>query len=206
MNIANHLGAIGLNLAEHKIGQLSQLAIEHLKWNQTFNISAFRDDDAVAVYQIIDSLSVHAFIGQGPLLDVGTGPGFPGLPLAIVFPELSVTLLDSSDKKLAFARQMKAVLQLRNVTVVHQRIESFDPLMPYEQIISRAFTDLSGMISATLPLLSKQGQILAMKGARIDAEIADAAKTHQNCRIDVHKVPHVVDEHRVLAVVKRTHA
>jgi 16S rRNA (guanine527-N7)-methyltransferase len=206
MNIANHLEAIGLNLAERKIAHLSQLAIEHLKWNQTFNISAFRDENAVATYQIIDSLSVYPFIELGSLLDVGTGPGFPGLPLAIVFPELQVTLLDSSDKKLAFARHMKAMLQLGNVTVVHQRIESFEPLKPYEQIISRAFTDLSGMISVTLRLLSEQGQILAMKGARIDAEIADAAKTHRNCRIDVHKVPHVVDEHRVLAVVKRTHA
>lgn len=206
MDIADQLRAVGFSTADSKIDQLSLLVIEHLKWNQTFNISAFRDERAVVTYQIIDSLSIHAYIGSGSLLDVGTGPGFPGLPLAICFPELHVTLLDSNDKKLAFARHIKALLKLKNVEIVHQRIESFKPHTPFEQIISRAFTDLSGMISMTLPLLAQQGQILAMKGARIDAEIADAAKTHHNCRIDVHKVPHVVDEHRVLAVVKRTGA
>ena len=203
MRIQNNLNTLGLSLSTEQCDQLSWLVDTHLKWNQTFNISAYRDETAVVRYQIMDSLSVHPWIGSGSLLDVGTGPGFPGLPLAICNPSLPVTLLDSNDKKLAFARHVAAVLQLKNVRILHRRIEDVPTTTQFEQIISRAFTDLSGMISKTLPLLADLGQILAMKGARVEAEVADAAQTHPNCCIEVHQVPHVVDEHRVLAVIKR---
>jgi len=206
MNIESLLTKIEFHQPKVNVQALERLVLEHLKWNKTFNISAFRDEHSVKIYQIIDSLSVYPFIDTGRLLDIGTGPGFPGLPLAICFPDLHITLLDSSSKKLAFARHIQALLELKNVDVVHARIEKYEPDLLFDQIISRAFTDLSGMLSVSLPLLADNGQILAMKGQRIETEVTESLKTHQQCSIEVHQVPHIVDEHRVVAVIKRIKA
>ena len=110
---------------ERQINGLKAILKQHLEWNQVFNLSAHRTEKNVWIYQILDSLTPHKFIKDGHLLDIGTGPGFPGLPLALMYPNTHVTLLDSNEKKLAFARNIQSICELDNVTIVQKRIEQY---------------------------------------------------------------------------------
>ncbi len=194
---------LSLTVTDDQWSHLEFLLTTHLKWNQVYNLSAHRTANDVFLYQIVDSLTVHAHVNPGNLLDVGTGPGFPGLPLAIVCPDVSVCLLDSNDKKLAFARHIVHQLNLKNVTVAHSRIEQFQPSDAFDQIISRAFTDLDGMIEATKHLLAPSGSILAMKGSRASDEVKQAQSSHSEFELTVDELPHAVNESRVLVKATR---
>ena len=203
MHLVDGLNHLGLAYSKNQLVCLQTILHEHLKWNKVYNISAHRDERSVLIYQILDSLTPHDFIRQGRLLDVGSGPGFPGLPLALFFPNTHVTIVDSNDKKLAFSRHIKALCNIDNLQIVHKRIEELPTTQQFDQIISRAFTHLNGMIESTLAFLKPDGEILAMKGAQAESEIVDAQSTHGNCMIRLHKLPHIVDEQRMLVVVKQ---
>ncbi|OHY99643.1 16S rRNA (guanine(527)-N(7))-methyltransferase RsmG [Salinicola sp. MIT1003] len=140
---------------------LTLLALLH-KWNRAYNLTAVRSPEAMVSRHLLDSASV-AFTVNGPtLLDVGSGPGFPGLVLAILDPGLQVTLLDSNGKKVRFQRQAVMELGLDNVRCEQVRVEAFDAT--FDQIISRAFASLGDFIGLTEPLLAEGGEWLAMKG------------------------------------------
>ncbi len=140
---------------------LSLLALLH-KWNRAYNLTAVRSPEAMVSRHLLDSASV-AFAVSGPtLLDVGSGPGFPGLVLAILDPGLQATLLDSNGKKVRFQRQAVMELGLDNVRCEQVRVEAFDAT--FDQVISRAFASLGDFIGLTEPLLAEGGEWLAMKG------------------------------------------
>lgn len=140
---------------------LTLLALLH-KWNRAYNLTAVRSPEAMVSRHLLDSASV-AFAVNGPtLLDVGSGPGFPGLVLAILDPGLQVTLLDSNGKKVRFQRQAVMELGLDNVRCEQVRVEAFDAT--FDQIISRAFASLGDFIGLTEHLLAEGGEWLAMKG------------------------------------------
>ncbi|WP_110636419.1 16S rRNA (guanine(527)-N(7))-methyltransferase RsmG [Salinicola salarius] len=140
---------------------LSLLALLH-KWNRAYNLTAVRSPEAMVSRHLLDSASV-AFAVSGPtLLDVGSGPGFPGLVLAILDPGLQVTLLDSNGKKVRFQRQAVMELGLDNVRCEQVRVEAFGAT--FDQVISRAFASLGDFIGLTEPLLAEGGEWLAMKG------------------------------------------
>lgn len=127
---------------------------------------------------LLDSLSILPWIGEGALLDVGSGPGLPGIPLAIMRPELAVTTLDSNGKKTRFQQQVKLELGLPNLQVVQSRVEQFDG-GPFEQIVSRAFASLNDMLSWTGHLCSDRGVFLAMKGLYPEAELEQLPPGYQ---------------------------
>jgi 16S rRNA (guanine527-N7)-methyltransferase len=141
------------------------------KWNQVYNLTAILDEREMVTQHLLDSLSIAPYLPTGDFLDVGSGAGLPGIPVAIAFPDRDVTLLDSSQKKTAFLQQAVIELGLRNVTVCAARVEAWHPDRRFDVITSRAFSDLGEFIGKSRHLLSGHGVFAAMKGAYPQAEI-----------------------------------
>lgn len=175
--------------------QTQQRLLDYLvlmqKWNKVHNLTAVRDADEMVTLHLLDSLVVLPFIDAKNLLDVGSGAGLPGIPLAICLPDLQVTVIDSNSKKVSFMRQAKAELGITNLEVLGGRVEEISSTRKFEIIISRAFSDLSLFISLTHHLLDSQGKWLAMKGVYPEVELAElAAKTGVTAsKVEVLNVP-----------------
>ena len=142
------------------------------KWNKTYSLTALREQEKAVSHHLLDSLSILPFVPNGSLLDVGSGGGMPGIPLAIARPELSVTLLDSNTKKAAFLRQAAIELGLNNIAVHSGRVEQYHPDTGFAAITSRAFAELADFVSLSKHLLAPGGRWLAMKGVRPEEEMA----------------------------------
>ncbi|MBB3184566.1 16S rRNA (guanine527-N7)-methyltransferase [Halomonas fontilapidosi] len=143
------------------------------KWNRAYNLTAVRTPEEMVTRHLLDSAAVLPFVHGPELLDVGSGPGLPGLVLAILAPNLSLTLLDSNGKKVRFQRQAVMELGLGNVTPIQARVEAFEPVSGgYAQVISRAFSSLGDFIALTTRLVATDGEWLAMKGPAVDDELA----------------------------------
>ena len=167
--LAAGLATLGLDLplaAQQKLLAFRDLL---LKWNKVYNLTALRDPAQAVSHHLLDSLVILPHVGAGNLLDVGSGGGLPGIPLAIVCPDLSVTLVDTVQKKATFLQQAAIELGLKSVAVHHARVEEMSG--QYAQISSRAFAELALFVSLTRHLLAPGGRWLAMKGVRPDAEI-----------------------------------
>lgn len=135
------------------------------RWNRAFNLTAVRDPAAMVPRHILDSAVLAPFIRPGRLVDVGTGAGLPGIVLAVLRPEIDVTLLDSNGKKTRFCRQAATELGLGNVEVVHARVEDYRPGEGFVTVVSRAFASLAEFIAGAGHLQADGGRFLAMKGA-----------------------------------------
>lgn len=142
-----------------------------LKWNKVYNLTAVRDADAMLTQHILDSLAVVPHIPPGRLLDVGSGPGLPGVPIAIIEPARSVSMLDSNTKKAAFIRQAAGALKLLNVSVYSQRVEEWRPTELFSVVISRAFAELRLFVERCSHLVEPGGVLAAMKGIYPNEEI-----------------------------------
>jgi 16S rRNA (guanine527-N7)-methyltransferase len=161
-----------LQLSEQQLQQLVQYVQLLDKWNSAYNLTSVRDPMEMLVKHIMDSLAVAPFIKGQRIIDVGTGPGLPGIPLAICFPDKEFTLLDSLGKRIRFLNQVKLQLGLKNVTPLQSRVEEHQPDPGYDVVLSRAFASLSDMIGWCAHLPANNGQFLAMKGAQAAEEIA----------------------------------
>jgi 16S rRNA (guanine527-N7)-methyltransferase len=150
---------------------LDYIALLH-KWNKVYNLTAVREPQKMLYQHVLDSLAVLPFIKGPRLLDVGSGAGLPGIPLAIARPDLSVTLLDSNHKKTVFLRQACIELALTNVVVVCERVETWQPDMRFDQVISRAFSDLGEFVRLAGHLCAPGGTLLGMKGLYPFEELA----------------------------------
>ena len=173
ITLAAGLAELGLDLpeaAQHKLLAFRDLL---LKWNKTYNLTALRDPQQAIAHHLLDSLAILPYLGDGALLDVGSGGGLPGIPLAIARPGLPVTLVDTVQKKASFLQQAAIELGLKNVTVHQARVEEMHG--QFAQISSRAFAELALFVDLTHHLLAPGGRWLAMKGLRPDAEIARLA-------------------------------
>lgn len=150
------------------------------KWNRVHNLTAVREPEQMVVLHLLDSLTLLPHVAEkASLLDVGTGAGLPGIPLAIARPELQVTLLDSNHKKTTFLTQAKAELGLANVRIVSERVESWQPADKFDAVVSRAFSELSDFVTQARHLVAPGGVMLAMKGVYPFEEIAKVPATHR---------------------------
>ncbi|NYS61056.1 16S rRNA (guanine(527)-N(7))-methyltransferase RsmG [Vreelandella salicampi] len=163
-------GELGQSISdEQRTRLLGLLALLH-KWNRAYNLTAVRDVNDMVTRHLLDSAAVAPFVHGPRVLDVGAGPGLPGLVLAILNPALDVTLLDSNGKKVRFQRQAIMELELENVTPVQARVEQFDA-DSFDQVISRAFANLVDFVTLTRQLPATHGEWLAMKGPGADDEL-----------------------------------
>jgi len=182
---------LGLNLSEaqqqHLLGYLTLLN----KWNKAYNLTAVRDPAEMVSRHLLDSLSLVEQAQQGGArwLDVGSGGGMPGIPLAIMFPDRRFTLLDSNGKKTRYGTQVKLELKLANVEVVHSRVEQFIPEQPFTDITSRAFSSLEDFCNWTRHLGDIDTRWLAMKGVQPDEELQALPGDFQLDQCMVLKVP-----------------
>ena len=162
----------GIVITDTQKTQLVQLVELLHKWNKAYNLTSVRDPDAMLVKHILDSLVVSPHLHGERFIDVGTGPGLPGLPLAIINPDKQFVLLDSLGKRINFIRQVIQELGLTNVTPVKSRVEEYQPDVGFDCVLSRAFASLEDMLSWCHHLPSEQGSFLALKGQYPEQELA----------------------------------
>jgi 16S rRNA (guanine527-N7)-methyltransferase len=190
--------ALPAALADPLLAYLTELE----KWNSAYNLTAIREPAAMVTRHLLDSLVLKPF-ACGPLLDVGSGAGLPGIPLAIADPALAVAVLDGNGKKARFLRHAVRTLGLGNLEVVEARVEDFRPAAPYAAVVSRAFATLGEFVRITGHVLAPDGQWLAMKGKLDRSELEGLPAGTGIVEVKSLKVPGL-DEDRHLVVVART--
>ena len=162
---------LSLNARQHE-RLLSYLALLS-KWNKTYNLTAVRDEELMVTRHLLDSLAITPYLSGRRFIDVGTGAGLPGIPIAIALPQHEVHLLDSNGKKTRFLFQVKTALCLDNIVVHHARVETLQTTEPFDGVLSRAFASLQDMAQSCRHLLAPGGRLLAMKGAHPTQELED---------------------------------
>jgi len=172
------------------------------KWNKTYNLTAVRDIQKMVAQHLLDSLSVNTYLQGKYVLDVGTGAGLPGIPLALANPDKEFVLLDSAMKRTRFVLQAVGELGLKNVQVVQSRIEDYQPEQLFDTIISRAFTAMEDFVSATQHLCVAKGQLLAMKG-RFPAQEINSLPDEWHIKSESLEVPNVNAERHIVILVRK---
>jgi 16S rRNA (guanine527-N7)-methyltransferase len=205
---------LAAGLAELKLDLSTAQAVSLLaytaliaKWNKTYSLTAIREPERMVSHHLLDSLAPLPHFKGGAnekirILDVGSGFGTPGIPLAIARPDWQLFLLDSNHKKTTFLRQVIAELKLTNVTVLTERVELYKPEAPFQIITSRAFAELAEFIKLTQHLLAPEGEWAALKGVYPFEEIAHLPATVKVTAVDHLKVPGIDAERHLVHVVK----
>lgn len=163
---------LGLALEPPAVDRLFRLLDELSRWNEAYNLTAIVDRPGMITHHLLDSLSIHADVQGARVADIGTGAGFPGLPLAIATPERQYTLIDSNNKKVRFVAHAARQLGLTNVTAIHSRVENLDAADPFDTVTARAFASLPDIVARVAPICGPSTRVLAMKGRMPDAEMA----------------------------------
>jgi 16S rRNA (guanine527-N7)-methyltransferase len=171
------INALNLTLSSSQIGQLLRYAALLAKWNQVYNLTAIREPEAIIREHLLDSLTVTSLVKGNQILDVGSGAGLPGIPLAIALPDYRFVLLDSALKRTRFLSQAVSELNLSNVSVVNARIEAYQSPCLFDTITARAFAAVTEIVQKTLPFCAEEGQWLLLKGQDPQAECENLPET-----------------------------
>ena len=197
------LKQLGIDAAVDRVEKLAQYLGLMIKWNKVYNLTAIREVGRMVSHHLLDSAAILPHLPHDDLLDVGTGPGLPGIPLAILRPDLRVTLLDSNQKKTAFLRQAVGELELGNADVVCDRIEGWTADRRFRLITSRAFSELAEFVLQSARFLAPHGCFAAMKGLLPEDEIARLPAGYRAEKVIELHVPGV-DAKRHLVMIGRS--
>ncbi len=198
------LSALACHPSTEQFKQLKQYVALLHRWNKTYNLTAIREPQQMIPLHIFDSLAVAPFIEGENCLDVGSGGGLPGIPLAIMQPQRAFTLLDTNGKKTRFMQQAAIELGLKNVTVVQTRVENWQAENQFDTIISRAFASIIDFVDRSSLHLSKKGQILAMKGRFPNSELTTLPNEFIVDLSTTLKIPNVLGERCLIKIIKNT--
>jgi len=201
LRLAQGLDKMGLEVsAEVQAALIRYVQLMH-KWNKAYNLTAIRDQDQMVIRHILDSLSISPYINASPVLDVGTGAGLPGIPLALTMPEKKFVLVDSNSKKTRFLTQAKIELAIDNIEIIHGRVEDFQPSYPIAIITCRAFAALNTILDRTQHLVTSTTRILAMKARQ---DVPDLPAGFEQLDDHALQVPWLDDEERRLIEIKKS--
>ncbi len=180
---------------------ISFLLLLH-KWNKAYNLTSVRDPMAMLPVHILDSIAIAPHVAAKRYIDVGTGPGLPGIPLAIMHPDKSFVLLDSLGKRVRFMKQVKHELGLSNIDPVQSRVENYKATEPFDAVLSRAFASLKDMLHWCQHLVDCQGSFLALKGQFPTQEIAELPEAFKIISSEPVEVPGLDAERHIIRLVK----
>lgn len=173
------------------------------KWNKAYNLTSIRDPQDMIIKHIMDSLMIGPLLEGQHFIDVGTGPGLPGIPLAIAYPDKEFILLDSLGKRITFLKQVTYQLSLKNVTAIQSRVEKYQPEKPFDGVLSRAFSSLNDMVTWCDHLVSKNhGKFLALKGQFPTNEIENLPSHVKMIKSHTIIVPQLNAERHLIELVK----
>ncbi|EBB8141900.1 16S rRNA (guanine(527)-N(7))-methyltransferase RsmG [Salmonella sp. S147_56019] len=195
------LADAGISLTDHQKTLLVAYVDMLHKWNKAYNLTSVRDPNEMLVRHILDSIVVAPYLQGQRFIDVGTGPGLPGIPLAIVLPDAHFTLLDSLGKRVRFLCQVQHELKLENITPVQSRVEAYPSEPPFDGVISRAFASLNDMVSWCHHLPGEKGRFYALKGQLPGDEIASLPDNFSVESVEKLRVPQLEGE-RHLVIIK----
>jgi len=195
---AQQLGvALDADMAERLLRLLDELRL----WNRAYNLTAIEEREAMVVTHLLDSLAAHADLAGERIADVGTGAGFPGLPLAIANPQRQFTLIDATAKKVRFVAHAARTLGLNNVQAVQARAEAMHPEQPFDTILARAVGSLTELAQLAQPLARPGTRLLAYKGRRPDAELASLPAGWQLAGVRAVQIPGLDAERCLVTLV-----
>jgi len=194
--------AFGITLSEAQLQACNALLHELNDWNQRINLTAIRDRQQQVVKHLLDSLSVQPYLCGKRVADVGTGAGFPGLPLALINPDKHFTLIDSINKKLRFVQHAAEVMQLRNITVLHTRAEDYKPPELFDCIVSRALSSVENFIFWCGHLSEPGGKLLAMKGRFPEEELKSLPKQWKVLAVHALHIPGLEEQRHLVELSK----
>lgn len=179
------LKALNLDISAEQQGQLLGFIKLIGKWNKAYNLTAIRQQEEMVRLHLLDSLAILPHVAGKRVIDIGTGAGLPGIPLAICMPETEFVLLDSNAKKTRFVQQAILELKLANANVFHSRVEDYRPDNLFNMVLTRAFASLPEIVEKTGHLLADDGVLLAMKGQMPDAELQQLSAKSEVIPINV---------------------
>jgi 16S rRNA (guanine527-N7)-methyltransferase len=191
---------LGLTLSEAQLESMLRLVDELESTNAKFNLTAIRDRLGMLQKHVLDSLTLQRFLRGSRVADVGTGPGFPGLPLAIVNPDRHFTLIESVAKKARFVQMTTDALECANVEVVNMRAENYRPLQLFDTVTARALASIADFVAYAGHLCAPDGRLLAMKGKNPEAEIALLPRRYRVRAVNRVKVPGLEDERHIVEI------
>lgn len=197
------LDKLAIHCSDHQLKQLLDYLNLLATWNSAYNLTAIRDPEKMVALHLLDSLAILPLIKGERLIDVGTGAGLPGIPLAIMFPEKTFKLLDSNGKKTRFLFQARSQLGLKNLSEIQTRVEQYTPEQSYDTVLSRAFSSIAEMVALCKHLLGSDGRFLAMKGKFPQSELSLLEKGFKVDASHQLRVPGVEAERHLIEIIKQ---
>lgn len=201
--LESYLKEIHLSATAEQKKQLVDFVGMLHKWNKAYNLTSVRAPEQMLIRHIVDSLVVSPYLKGQRFIDVGTGPGLPGIPLAIMNPDKEFVLLDSLGKRIRFQKQVQFELGIHNITSVESRVEAYQPEQGFDGVLSRAFASIEDMLSWCQHLPTEQGEFYALKGQLSQEEMDAVSADFEITEVISLNVPDMDEQRHLVKIVKK---